>query len=312
MRKRLVFVFTLITSVFFIWTGYALNAAEPRNDSEAAKQLESIRKSLPNLTEMKMADAKKYYETSLKELNSITEKYPDTEQALEAKFYIGAIHNEMHNFDEAIKYFDSVLKQELLHRNFKARALYFKVMALLQKRDIAKAKETLEELKLVEPRAADSFGSELSNIVHMGDEAPTFNVLDFKGKQIDLAKYKGNITVIDFWATWCDPCMNNFPRFKKMYSKFKDKGVQFIGVSLDDDIEDLRGFVKQEEIEWPQIFDGKRWKGALPGLYHVQIIPMMFILDREGKIRYIGSSTENASQVITTLLSESKEVPLFR
>ena len=99
---------------------------------------------------------------------------------------------------------------------------------------------------------------------------------------------------------------------KIMYNKFKGKGVQFIGVSLDDDIEDLRGFVKQEEIEWPQIFDGKRWKGVIPSLYHVQAIPIIFVLDRENRIRYIGSDTESATRIVTTLLSESKDVPLFR
>jgi peroxiredoxin len=312
MRRRHIIILTVITSLFFAWTGYTLHANDRKEDANAAKQLEFIRNNLTNLTEMKSSDAKQYYEASLKDLNALIEKYPGTEQELEAKFYIGAIHNEMHNFDEAIKYFDIILNQELLNRNFKARTLYFKVMALLGKGDVVKVKETIAELKLVEPRAADSFGSELSGIVRMGEESPSFTGMDIKGNKIDLAKYKGDIVVIDFWATWCDPCMQEFPKFKNLYRKFKARGVQFIGVSLDDDIKDLSGFVEQEGIEWPQIFDGKRWKGIVPSLYHVQVIPMIFVLDRESKIRYIGSNTDNASQVLTTLLSESKEIPLFR
>ena len=155
----------------------------------------------------------------------------------------------------------------------------------------------------------DIFGRDAKIILRY----PTFNVMDYSGKKpIDLSKYKGNIVVMVFWATWCEPCMQEFPKVKKLYSNFKNKDVQFIGISLDDDVEDLRGFAKQEEIEWPQVFDGKRWKGMLPTLYHVQAIPTIFVLDRENKVRYIGSDTENVSRIVTTLLSESNDIPLFR
>ena len=96
-----------------------------------------------------------------------------------------------------------------------------------------------------------------------------------------------------------------------MYTKFKEKGVQFIGVSLDDDIEDLRGFVKQLEVEWPQVFDKKRWQGAIPSLYHIQAIPTLVVLDRENKVRYVGSDTESVTRIVTTLLSESKRYAII-
>src|SRR3990172_8717678 len=211
MKKRSLLGLTAITSVFFIWAGYAVHARELKHDATAAKQLEIIRRNLSSLTEMKSADANK---------------------------------------------------------NFKARTLYFKAKALLGKGDIATAKGVVAELRLIEPRAADAFGNELSGTIRIGEEAPTFNVTDIDGKPTDLPKYKGNVIIINFWATWCDPCVQEFPNVKKMYTKFKDKGVQFIGVSLDDDIEDLRGFVNQLEVEWPQVFDKKRWLGAIPSLYH--------------------------------------------
>lgn len=312
MKKRSILALTIITFIFSIWTGCTVFAEELKSDANAAKQLEFIRRNLSGLTEMKFTDAKRYYEEALKELNTLIKKYDGKREALEAKFYIGNIYNAMHNFDEAITYFDIVLSQKNIENIFKAKALYFKTKALIAKGDFVKAKEIVEELKLIDTRAADSFGSELSGSARIGMEAPTFQVSDVNGNLIDLSKYKGSIVILDFWATWCDPCITEFTKIKSMYQKFKDRGVQFIGVSLDDDIEDLRGFVKQEQVEWPQIFDGKRWKGVIPSLYRIQIIPTMLVLDRESKIRYIGSDTENITRIVTTLLSESADLPLFR
>ncbi|MBW7898013.1 Thiol-disulfide oxidoreductase ResA [Candidatus Brocadiaceae bacterium B188] len=312
MKKRMCLVFTAMVSVFLLSVGHTGNADELRHDTNAAKQLEIIRKTLSGLTEMKFKDAKKYYEESLKDLNTLIDTYAQTDEALQARFYTGVVHFEMRNFEDAITCFNAVLKQGEIDHNFKARTLYFKAKALLAKGDLTTAKETVAELRQVEPRAADAFGNELSGMVRIGKDAPPFNVTDFNGNVIDLSKYKGNVTILEFWATWADPCIEEFPKFKKLYSKFKDKGVQFLGISLDDDIEDLRGFVKQESVEWPQIFDGKRWKGKLPALYNVEMIPMIVVLDRENKVRYLGNEMENVSQIITALLSESKELPLFR
>ncbi|TVL99034.1 MAG: hypothetical protein CV087_19590 [Candidatus Brocadia sp. WS118] len=312
MGKRTRLVCTAITSVFLLWAGYTASAGELKHDPHAEKQLEIIRKNLSGLTEMKFKDAKKYYEDALKDLNALIDKYAKTEEALQARFYLGAVYHEMRNFKDAIPCFDAVLKQGAIDQNFKARTLYFKAKALIAQGDITAAKETITELRQIEPRAADSFGHEMSGMVRIGMDAPLFNVMDFQGTPVDLSKYKGNITILNFWATWADTCLQEFPKFKKMYSKFKNKGVQFIGISLDDDIEDLRGFAKQETLEWPQIFDGKRWKGMIPSLYNIQMIPMIVVLDRENKVRYIGSEIDNVSQIVTTLLSESKELPLFR
>lgn len=312
MKRGGILVLTVIASFFFIWTGRPCNAREVKHDATAAKKLEFIRRNLSGLTEMKLADSKKYYEESLKSLNELIQEYNDTEEALEARFFIGATYNEMHKYDEAIKCFDAVLANEGINPNFKARSLFFKAKALFAKGDVATGRKVVSDLRLIEPRAADSFLNELGGMMRVGMDAPTFSTEDFTGKPIDLAKYKGSIVVLYFWATWCEPCMIEFPKVKTLYNTLKEKGVQFIGISLDDDIGDLRGFVKQEEVEWPQLFDGKRWKGAIPGMYNVQVIPMMFLLDRDSKVRYIGDNTETVTQIAATLLSESKELPLFR
>jgi peroxiredoxin len=296
-----------------------------KHDADAGLQLDAIRKSLSNYAKMKPADARSYYEDALEDLNMLIREYADTEEALEARFYVGTIHNEMGNFDEAIKYFDDVLGQparlrrsggEETDHHFKARLLYFKAKALLGNGDVEKAKEVVAELKLIEPGAANAFGKELSGMIRLGMKAPDFNAMDFKGNPISLSKYEGSIVVIDFWATWCDPCLQEFPKVKKMYRTFKGRGVQFIGVSLDDEIEDLKGFVAGNKVEWPQIFEGMRWKGTVSKTYNVEKIPIMFVLDRESRVQYIGNDKKKITRVITKLLSKSEqeveEPPMLR
>ncbi|MBV6467020.1 MAG: redoxin domain-containing protein [Candidatus Brocadia sp.] len=312
MRKRTRLIFSALTSVFLLWAGYTVNAGSLKHDPNAEKQLEIIRKKLGSLTEMKIKDAKKYYEESMKDLRTLIDTYDKTEEALEAQFYLGAVYHEMNNYKDAVTCFDAVLKQGTIDKNFKARTLYFKAKALIGQGNITAAKETISELRLIEPRAADSFGHELGGMVRLGMDAPLFNVMDFQGNTVDLSKYKGGIVILHFWATWADTCIQEFPKFKKMYGAFKNKSVQFIGISLDDDIEDLKGFAKQESIDWPQIFDGKRWKGMIPSLYNIHMLPTIVVLDQEQKVRYIGMETENVSQIVTNLLSQSKDLPLFR
>ncbi len=307
MKEKSIFVSIIVVLFFSFWLVCINNAVGLKHDADAGLRLDIIRGNLSTYAKMKLEDAKSYYEDALEELNALIEEYADTEEALEAKFYVGAIYNEIGNFDEAIKYFDDVLNQEEIEHNFMARLLYFKAKALLGSGDVAKAKDVVAELRLIEPNAANAFGRELSGTIRIGMKAPDFNGTDFNGNPVYLSKYKGNIIVIDFWATWCDPCIQEFPEVKKMYRTFKNRGVQFIGVSLDDEIEDLKGFVGNMKVEWPQVFEGMRWKGRISKLYNVEKIPIMFVLDQEGRIQYIGNDKKKITQVISKLLSRSKQ-----
>ncbi|KKM72406.1 hypothetical protein LCGC14_1420840 [marine sediment metagenome] len=315
-KKKSIFVSIIVVSFFSFWLGYINNAMGMKHDADAGLWLDIIRENLSSYDKMKPADARDYYEDALKDLNALIEEYADTEEALEAKFYVGATYNELGNFDEAIKYFDDVLShQEEINKNFKVRLLYFKAKAFLGMGNAAKAKEVVAELRIIEPRAANAFGKELSGTIRIGMKAPDFNTMDLKGNLVHLYKYKGNIVVIDFWATWSDPCIQEFPEVKKMYRTFRGRGVQFIGVSLDDEIEDLKGFVRGEKVEWLQIFEGMRWKGTISKMYNIEKIPIMFVLDQESRVRYIGNDKKKITRVIARLLSESKqdvEPPMVR
>ena len=308
--KKEIFLIPVVVIMFFslllTFNNNAMGAL--RQDADAAMELTAIRKNLSVYSKMKPEDAREFYEEALNELHVIIDMFAGTEEALEAAFYVGATNNLLGSFNEAIAYFDDVLKfQNEIDENFKARLLYFKAQALIGIGNIEEAKDVITELRIIEPGAANAFGKELGGTMRLGMSAPDFHTEDFKGNPMSLSQFEGKIIVMHFWATWNDHCLEKLPEIKQLYRKFKGPDVQFIGISRDDNLDDLKGIVLQKNIEWPQIFEGMRYKGMMSKLYDVRNIPMTFILDQQGRVQYIGSSNEKMTQIITTLIVKGEK-----
>ena len=295
-----------IVVIMFVSLGLTFNnnaVGALRQDADAASELNTIRENLGVYSKMKPEDAKEFYEDALNELQVIIDMFAGTEEALEASFYIGATNNLLGSFNEAIAYFDDVLSiQDQIEENFKARVLYFKAQALIGMGNIEDAKDVIAELRLIEPGAANAFGKDLGGTMRVGASAPDFHTEDFKGNPINLSQFEGKIIVMHFWATWNDHCIEKLPEIKELYRKLKGPDVKFIGISRDDQIDDLKGVVLQKNMEWPQIFEGMRYKGTMSKLFDVRKIPITFVVDQQGKVQYIGVSKDKIAQVVTALI----------
>ncbi len=144
-------------------------------------------------------------------------------------------------------------------------------------------------VKTVEPVAAPKSpeaaktASEPTDSAQEGETLElSFTALD--GQAINLKDFEGKVVVIDFWATWCGPCVGEIPHLLAAYQKYHTKGLEVIGISLDHDKDKLLAFLQQNAMTWPQYFDGKGWNNAISKSYGINSIPRLWLIDKKGRL----------------------------
>jgi peroxiredoxin len=125
---------------------------------------------------------------------------------------------------------------------------------------------------------------EQEKVTAIGQPLAPFSEKDLDGQPLELASYRGKIVLVDFWATWCGPCVGELPNVLAAYQKYHDQGFEIVGISLDKDRAALTSFIKDRGMTWRQYFDGQGWQNKLAEAYGIQSIPATFLLDRDGKI----------------------------
>lgn len=123
--------------------------------------------------------------------------------------------------------------------------------------------------------------------------APDFTLKDLQGNEVSLSDYKGQVVLLNFWATWCGPCKIEMPWFVEFQRQYKDKGFTVLAVSLDDDIDPVAPFVEKYGLNFPVVWGDNETADKFGG---VAALPTTLIINREGEI--IGSHTGLVSKSI--------------
>lgn len=118
----------------------------------------------------------------------------------------------------------------------------------------------------------------------IGRPAPDITMYNTKGKPVSLSSFKGKYVLVDFWASWCRPCRVENPNVVKAYLKYKDKGFEIFGVSLDNNKARWIQAIQADGLVWTHVSDLKGWKSSAAVLYNVKSIPATFLLDKQGRI----------------------------
>ena len=141
-----------------------------------------------------------------------------------------------------------------------------------------------------------------------GNPAPEFTFQNEKGKTINIKKLKGKIIVLDFWASWCGPCRKEIPNVKKVYAEYKDKGIQFLSVSIDAKKEAWTKALKEEQMPWMQGWTPDAGKSVM-NTYQFGGIPFIILIDKEGNIYRKNLRGEDIKNAIDDCLAGKKVAP---
>ncbi|MBK9356338.1 MAG: AhpC/TSA family protein [Bacteroidales bacterium] len=125
---------------------------------------------------------------------------------------------------------------------------------------------------------------DLEKELQPGKPAPEIILPDKDGKPVKLSSLRGKIVLIDFWASWCSPCRRENPEVVRIYNRFRDKGFDIYGVSLDRDANGWFGAIEKDGLVWTQVSDLKYWESEGAKAYGVKAIPHTVLIDRDGKI----------------------------
>lgn len=143
-----------------------------------------------------------------------------------------------------------------------------------------------------------------------GKEFKGIEMKNLAGELEDISKHfgKGKVVLVDFWASWCGPCIKAMPVIVKLYDRYRDSGFEIVGISLDQDESGWKAAIKRLGMEWPQyIDDGGGWKGGAAREYNITRIPQTYLLDREGRIAGHDLAGENLIEKIEELLKKEDE-----
>lgn len=133
-------------------------------------------------------------------------------------------------------------------------------------------------------------------------KAPNFSLAGDNGK-VSLSSYKNKVVYVDFWASWCKPCRKSFPFMNEMQQRYGSKGLQIIGINLDNDRSDATDFLKKNPAKFTIAYDPE---GKTPGIYKLKVMPTSYLIDRRGNLINIHKGfKEDQRDELETLLKNA-------
>ncbi len=241
--------------------------------------------------------------------------YSGTPEASKARLALMQIYNSLQADEIAVEKYDQLFgeKADVLEEDRNA-GLYFLGASYLKLEKFDESRKAFRELRdssekgtKIYEAAEDALSKlETKEKLRVGSPAIKFpeSTKTISGKKISLKDYEGKVVLLDFWATWCAPCLREMPSVIDLYKEYHDDGFEIIGISMDKDMEQLESYIEENSIPWKQIFDGQGWNSSLGKIYAVDVIPTTFLLDRDGKIYRKNLRGESLEEAVKELVED--------
>ncbi len=218
--------------------------------------------------------------------NKISQEYQDKSQAL-GKESDSLVKVYMPQFQKVMSDY-SVAVLKFVNDNKNSLAAFYAATSL----DATKNEQQLityaDDIKgkFNDNAAVQRFIKQMETIkpISIGHKAPEFTIGGIDGTPIKLSDYKGKYVLLDFWASWCVPCRRENPNVVKQYAIYNPKGLNILGISLDQDKSKWQQAVAADKLSWKHGSDLKNFEGATERLYHIEAIPSNFVIDPNGVI----------------------------
>ena len=279
-----------------------------------------------DLNELSEGGGPANYDALIEKLRTFIKTYPKYRQIDEAYYFLGTLLVQLQRTEEGIAILEELIRDypfatyvepslltlglayDKISEHSKADALYEKLANHPKYRSgryAATAQQLLEQDKT--ERTGEISNTSVasprpSRNPFVSKPAPDFRVMDTRGEELSLEQYRGQVVLLDFWATWCGPCIAEMPNVKQTYAKHRDRNFQIIGISLDSSIAPLEAYIQREGIEWRQYLDST---GQISGLYNVRAIPSTFLIDGAGIVRRVNLRGLALESAVAELVREN-------
>ena len=321
----------------FLLAALAVHGADAKRDYELlAKELE--------VRELSTLMFAKYNDVNLKKIAAFLKQHPKAPEREKVLYLRAYSIWSLHRYEQAPAAYAALLKEfpktkfSRIARIREAAAYLFSGQAkkalprlqALQKdypdrpeiyaREMAYAlsrcdrqKEALDFMNAVElqmiikgnDRLLPRIKSHFDKIRLIGKPLQKFNVKDHRtGKKITPDSLKGKVVLIDFWATWCGPCIADLPKILNAHKELSQKGFVVFGVSLDDNQKRMEQMIADRKMNWLHYFDGKKWKNELAVQFDVHSIPANLLVDRKGIVRAVNLRGKEIVELAKPLLKK--------